>query len=1162
MSTPLLTRTETIAGYTIRERIGGGGYGEVWRAEAPGGLEKAIKFVYGQLDESRAVCEWKALNRVKEARHPFLLSLERVEVIDGQLIIVTELAERSLKDRYDECRQARASGIPRDELLRYLGDAADALDYLRQRYSLQHLDIKPENLLILGGRVKVADFGLVKDLKHTKVSLVEGLTPVYAPPEAFDDQVSSSSDQYSLAIVYQEMLTGILPFPGRTASQLAMQHRYSRPQLGALPEPERATIAKALSKDSADRFPSCRAMVDSLLGRRNRDGDLLDKSEETDSRLDSFSDTTPGSVLATEVLREAEPRRGSSHAAVLASKPAAPQAISPESGMLTVGHSAQSTRMLPPVAIPEAGPQLHPTLFLGIGGMAAKTLRRLRMRLQNRFGDAHAVPSLAMLLVDTDRREIARAIQGDEATTLKHNETLLMPLRRPEQYRAQSGQLLRWLSRRWLYNIPSSLQTEGLRPLGRLALVDHAQTLSERVSTVLQSILSQESTAASAGATGWQVAAAEPRVFVVASVSGGTGGGMAIDVAYLVRQKLRELCLPEESVCGILMHRVGRRSNDTELGVANTCACLLELEQYCRQGYPGDEACRIPAFGRGPTFHDTYLIHDGNRQDQSHCEATADAVAEYLYLNAATSSGRFFDAGRRREHEAAESRSAGVRYRTFGISRVGCLHSEVVNQTADAVAAAVLQRWRGEPADLADRCAPPDPSVVAAKNSFEQTVHRLCEECLAAFPLGEEAITAEVRRLVEEVLQSPPEKFVHDMLPPILAGSAQRPAQEILAEITAATGPPLGEVQPEDFTPAAWQWRLSAGVKELARKQAKTLQNRLYRPPQEADLPIAAIRRAAQQLDGHLRLVEEAFRERSAELEYRLSRTVATAYSGKGQKHNWFGLGKKQQRLVGNAWYAVAVFRLEQTQLWVAEQITRVLRSDLATIRDQLAGLLQELNLCGKSFTSKPSAEGPPSAEKTPNLQASLERQTRKGIREHLPELISRSAASFIRQHVHPREGVQGLLENRPNLGQWLPAALRIATRQAAIEGIRETDALAELLAACAGEVEPLLEILRRSVPGLSVCGSSKRLLALLPPGADGEFQGVIGRAIHEAQSVRLDFDNELVLCQEHEQIPFAHAVAAVCQENQGYLEIAARVHTRIDVSWKRMRLEQTSLLG
>ena len=67
----------TIAGYTLSERIGAGGYGEVWKAEAPGGLTKAVKVIYGRLGDQRASCEQRALERIKQVRHPFLLSKKK-----------------------------------------------------------------------------------------------------------------------------------------------------------------------------------------------------------------------------------------------------------------------------------------------------------------------------------------------------------------------------------------------------------------------------------------------------------------------------------------------------------------------------------------------------------------------------------------------------------------------------------------------------------------------------------------------------------------------------------------------------------------------------------------------------------------------------------------------------------------------------------------------------------------------------------------------------------------------------------------------------------------------------------------------------------------------------------------------------------------------------
>src|SRR5438128_9198875 len=234
MAVRIESQAEPITGYRLIERIGGSGFGEVWKAEAPGGLLKAIKFVFGDLEEAgedgvRAEQELKALSRVKTVRHPYILSLERYDIIDGQLIIVMELADRNLWDRFRECRSDGLPGIPREELMRYMEESAEALDLMNIQYQLQHLDIKPHNIFLTHNHIKVADFGLVKDLEGMVASVTGGVTPVYAAPETFDGYVSRFSDQYSLAIVYQELLTGERPFSGTSLRQLVMQHLYSDP---------------------------------------------------------------------------------------------------------------------------------------------------------------------------------------------------------------------------------------------------------------------------------------------------------------------------------------------------------------------------------------------------------------------------------------------------------------------------------------------------------------------------------------------------------------------------------------------------------------------------------------------------------------------------------------------------------------------------------------------------------------------------------------------------------------------------------------------------------------------------------------------------------------------------------------------------------------------
>ncbi len=264
---------EPLPGYRLLEPLGAGGFGEVWKCEVPGGLCKAIKFVGGNLNQldgdNAARQELHAQQRLKAVRHPFILSLERVEVIGGELMIVMELADRNLDDVAHECRDQGLPGIPREALLAFLLEAAEALDYLNFQHQLQHLDVKPRNLFVVSNHVKVADFGLVHSLGEIcggTAQLQAGVTPQYAAPEVYRGTFSRHSDQYSLAIVYMELLTGMLPIEGRNARQLMMGHLQASPNLEPLPPGDRAAVGRALEKDPERRFRSCLEFVSALLG--------------------------------------------------------------------------------------------------------------------------------------------------------------------------------------------------------------------------------------------------------------------------------------------------------------------------------------------------------------------------------------------------------------------------------------------------------------------------------------------------------------------------------------------------------------------------------------------------------------------------------------------------------------------------------------------------------------------------------------------------------------------------------------------------------------------------------------------------------------------------------------------------------------------------------
>jgi serine/threonine-protein kinase len=257
---------EPIPGYHLVQYLGRGSSGQVWKATGPGSVPVALKFI----DLHGAAVEARALELMKQLRHPHLLTLVGYWRTAQLLIVALELADGTLTDRLQHCRAQRLPGIPRGELLEYMVEAAKGIDYLNDprhgvdgKQSVQHRDIKPANLLLVGGSVKVGDFGLAKLIEQTRAGNTMAFTVAYAAPEFFDSRVAHTSDQYSLAVSYCELRGGRLPFPG-SIQQQTLGHITQPPDLSMLPEEEWPVVARALAKQPEQRWPSCRAFVQAL----------------------------------------------------------------------------------------------------------------------------------------------------------------------------------------------------------------------------------------------------------------------------------------------------------------------------------------------------------------------------------------------------------------------------------------------------------------------------------------------------------------------------------------------------------------------------------------------------------------------------------------------------------------------------------------------------------------------------------------------------------------------------------------------------------------------------------------------------------------------------------------------------------------------------------
>lgn len=337
--------------YRIIKELGRGGMAVVYHAQDPqlNNRDLAIKVISSSYvsDETFRRRFQREAQAIALLDHPAIVPIYDLGEHNGQpYLVMRYMAGGTLANRLQ--KQGR---MPWEEVLDNLERIAEALDHAHQ-HGIIHRDIKPANMLFdQFGKIYLADFGITRLAQSDTAGMTRGSigTPQYMPPEVWEGLPAlGAADQYSLACVAYEMLTGEMLFGGSSQPEIITKHLIHGPQFPPqwsaddIPSSTEFVLRRALQRDPAARYPSVGAFITAL--RELTTGMSLERGHATLAEAGTLVEvpTPAGGQFGSGAANATPAWTGRSQPGTRAATaaPASPVSSAPVSSVGTVGAAA------------------------------------------------------------------------------------------------------------------------------------------------------------------------------------------------------------------------------------------------------------------------------------------------------------------------------------------------------------------------------------------------------------------------------------------------------------------------------------------------------------------------------------------------------------------------------------------------------------------------------------------------------------------------------------------------------------------------------------------------------------------------------------------------------------------------------------------------------